>query len=152
MKRLSFAVLMAVWAASLPSHAANHEGRFNHFWTAFKHAVVSDNREAVLGMVALPFTDGYGDIYTPKESLSSRTRAELIRHYDALFNEAVTQAITNDAYRAHTPRMFAEGASGSGDDVIDEGDYVLQPKTDGRDILFRMIDGRYMLTGIAYYP
>lgn len=125
---------------------------FNAFWTDFKKAVNSGDKEAILKMTNIPFIDKIEDAYNKSTTLTSKNGQIFLSNYDKIFTSNVKKAINKNAYRGYEYDDFIGG------DVINKGEYLLNVENDINisnretcDLVFVKVNGLLKLAYIPYY-
>ena len=127
---------------------------FTSFWSDFQKAVAANNRDAVLQMTAIPFTDKYQEIYFDayggEKPLTANTAEAFLKNYDKIMLPETILAIQNNAYRGYEYDDIVGG------DAINEGEYVLEvstpQKTRSYNLAFSKVNGVFKLSYMPYYP
>ena len=82
---LAIALTFLVMVNPASSAEVKSEGQsFATFWTQFKTAVASKNKEAIAGMTKFPFNHG-----------KQLTKAEFLKQFDVIFNAKVRKCFQN---------------------------------------------------------
>ncbi len=123
--------------------------KFANFWTDFKSAVLSNDKEAVFALTNLPFDDA-NDVYSKTNSVTSKSKEQFMSNFDRIFNPDVINAIKNNKYYACAGELVEEEPSL-------KGTYILTVEHGRRgkelqDLAFRKIKGNFMLYTIQYWP
>jgi hypothetical protein len=116
MKRaITLCACLLLGGAALPSHAhfrAKDDG-FEAFWQKFKAAVISGDKETVVGLSRFP-------IRMPRRVPNIKDAADLRLRYREVFNKPVNAAkcfASDDATRVQNPDTHIDCFDGKGDNV-----------------------------------
>ena len=122
---------------------ANKE--FAKFWVQFKKAVLTKDKDKVLGFVNFPFKDNFNYIHSPEHSLTCNTSDEFMKKYDLIFDSLTIKAIKIDNYRIYSDDDWPplEGIDG----------YLLMTEhlNLSNNLVFEKINNQYSITAIAYH-
>lgn len=119
---------------------------FSKFWTEFKVAALASNKEKITELTCFPFIDSYNQVYDTSNSLTSNNQEEFLKKYDTIFSKDVLDAIKYNSYRSYDSTQYT--------DVIGLNDIILLSRSTDRskDLVFKLKNGNYCLSYIAYYP
>ncbi len=124
-------------------------GDFQSFWTDFKKATLTGDKDAVLLMTNFPFEDDELANGTTGE-LSCNNSSAFLSKYNRILNSKCIAAINKNNYRG-----WSNDDLDGMEDVLSEGEFLLNVNySDVRyqNIVFSKKNGKYMLTRIQYYP
>jgi hypothetical protein len=94
--KFPLAIALILLVLTKPLHSAENKpeaGSFALFWTQFKAAVATKNKEAIAGMTKFPFN------YREK-----MTRADFMKQFDVIFNAKVRKCFQNEKPTKDTNR------------------------------------------------
>lgn len=130
MNRAILAPLAALMIAAPVVAAPARDARFASFFAAFRKAVLSGDRQAVVRMTHFPFTDyrdgrfcepGDSGCTVTSDTLTSRNAATFLRNYDRIFTPEVVGAIRAGKVSGFVRRRDDGDVAGP----IGEGEYLL---------------------------
>lgn len=130
----------------------NHDD-FKIFYKDFKNAVNTDDKEAVLRMVNIPFIDYLSDVYYKDKSFTSLDTVSFLNKYDKIFNSDFKQKLNANDYEGWTKEAFDKAFEEDQDLLISEGQYI--SCVNYANLLCFVYDkhnGMYKLSYITYYP
>ena len=137
---------------------------FQAFWTDFKKAVLSNDREAVAKMTNFPFKDEYGGAYKQltdfdglltedakkMPSFTCSNKTIFLNKYDKIFLPETKTAIQTNKYRGYeVDEVLGE------DMILNEGEYALEFESKNSrsyNLVFSKMNGKYKLDNMPYYP
>jgi hypothetical protein len=140
---LSLVVPVPLALLAQPAVAAPTHQSFQQFFSAFRAAVLADDRDKVVGMVAFPFRDFAG----AEVDRSSTMRAEFLASYDQIFTPAVIAAIRANRIRAFVPGVDDGEAPGP----LGQGEYLLDAPDNDDQLVFSPDKATFRLTRIPFY-
>ena len=115
-------------------------------------AVSTDDKNSIAQMINFPFVDEWGDnSYNQSPPLGCKTANQFFEKYDKIFLTNLKNAIISKKYRAadNSDEMFS--------DVIENGEYLIEPKTKyvgkrpDNMLGIKKVNGKFKIYAIKFY-
>jgi len=130
----------------------NHND-FKIFYEDFKKAVNTEDKEAVLKMVNIPFMDNLSDFYYKDKSFTSLDTVSFLNKYDKIFNSDFKLKLSTNDYEGWTKEAYDKALEEDQDLLIAEGQYISCVNyANLLCFIYDKQDGKYKLSYITYYP